>query len=73
MNSDSENTSHFKMCEIQRRKCSQQLDSQKKKKVEGGDKKNYLTHLLVVVGQQKHSVQPHFWVASLVRYLQQTQ
>lgn len=45
----------------------------KKKKVEGGDKKNYLTHLLVVVGQQKHSVQPHFWVASLVRYLQQTQ
>lgn len=45
----------------------------KKKKVQGGDKKNYLTHLLVVVGQQKHSVQPHFWVASLVRYLQQTQ
>lgn len=45
----------------------------KKKKVEGGDKKNYLTHLLVVVGQQKHSVQPHFWVVSLVRYLQQTQ
>jgi len=45
----------------------------KKKKVQEGDKKNYLTHLLVVVGQQKHSVQPHFWVASLVRYLQQTQ